>query len=110
MISFSRNLQYWTLKVEHNDFECFPFLNEFLQESEAEIDTETINDIKDHLAGLSESLTMYFPNLEYKEHCWVQNPFRITEKPPGFLLADNEKLIKINSDTQLKDEFGEVPI
>ena len=64
IISFSRKWQYWTPDVDHNDFECFSILTEFLQESETELDTETINDIKDHLAGLSESLTMYFPNLE----------------------------------------------
>ena len=66
MISFSRRLQYRTSEVEHNDLECFPILTEFIQESETELDAETINDIKDHFAGSSEYLTMYFQNLEYK--------------------------------------------
>ena len=63
MISFSRKLQYWTPEEEHNDFECFPILTEFLQESETELDVEKINDIKNHHVGLSESLTMYSSNL-----------------------------------------------
>ena len=87
-------------RSRHNDFECFPILTEFQQESETELDAETMNDIKDHLGGLSESLTMYFLNMENKEHCWAQNPFRATEKPPGFLSADYEKFIEITSDTQ----------
>ena len=90
--------------------ECFPILTEFLQESETQLDTETININKDHPAGLSESLTMYFPNLEYKEHCLVKNPFRVTEKPPQFLSADYKKLIEITSDTQLKAKFEEVSL
>ena len=71
--------------------------------------TKTINDIKDNLAGLSESLIMYFYNLEHREHCWVQNPFKVTEKPLGFLSADFEKLIEIPSDTQLMANFEEMP-
>ena len=110
MISFSRKLQYWTSEVKHNDFACFPIITEFLQESETELDAETINDIKDKLAGLSQYLTMYFSNLEYKEHCWVQNPFRVTENTPGFLSTDYEKMIEIIYDTQLKAKFEEVPI
>ena len=109
MISFSRKVQYWISQVEQNYFECFPVLTEFLQESETELDTETINDIKVNLAGLSESPTMYSSNLEYKEHCWVQNPFRVTEKLPGFPSADYE-VIEMTSDTQLKTNFEEVPL
>ena len=110
MISFSRKLQYWTSEAEHNDLECLPILTEFLQESETELDAVTINDIKDHLAGLTKSLTMYLPNLECKEHSLVQNPFRVTEKTPEFLSADYEKLIEITSDTQLKATFEEVQL
>ena len=51
-----------------------------------------------------------FPNLEYREHCWVQNPFRVTEKSTGFSSADYEKLIEITSDVQLKDKFEEVSL
>ena len=51
---------------------------------------------------------MYFPNLEYREHGWVQNPVRVTEKSPGFLSADYEKLIENTSDTQLMAKFEEV--
>ena len=110
MMPFSRKLYYWTSEVEHNDFECFTTLTELLLESEKEIDVETINDINDHLAGLSESLTMYFPNLERREHRWIQNPFRVTEKPLGFLSTDFEKLIEITSDTQLMANFEEMPL
>ena len=110
MISFSRKLHYWTSKLEHNDFRCFPILAEFLQDSEAELFAETINDSKDELAGLSESLTMYFPNFEHREHYRVQHPFRLTGKPQRFLSADYVKLIEITSDTQLGAKFEEVPL
>ena len=48
--------------MEHNDIECFHIPTEYLQESETELDAETINDIKDHLAGLSGYPTMYLAN------------------------------------------------
>ena len=73
MISFSRKLQCWTSEVEHSDLECFPILTEFLQESKTELSAEAISDDKDHRAGLSGYLTMYFSNLEYMEHCWVES-------------------------------------
>ena len=79
MISCSRKLQFWTSKVEHNDYKCFHILTEILPESEMELDAETINDIKDHFASLSESPTIYFPNLECKGHCCVQNPYGVAE-------------------------------
>ena len=78
----------------------FPISPEFLQDSETELDALPINDIKDHLAGLSASHTKYFPNFMSKEHCWVENPFRVTERPPVFLPADCEKLMEITSDAQ----------
>ena len=53
---------------------------------------------------------MYFLNLEDKEHCCVENPFRVTEKPPGFLSVDYEKLIENTSDTRLKAKFEEVSL
>ena len=66
MISVSRILQYWTSEVEHDDFDCLPIPTEFLHESETELDAEPINDIKDVVNGLSESLTICFPNMSIK--------------------------------------------
>ena len=106
MIYFSRRLQYWTSEVEHN---VSVFLLNFYKNLKQN-KTQTIVDIKDHLAGLSESLTMYFHNFEHNEHCWEQNPFCVVEKPPGFQTADYEKLIEITSDTQLKANFEEVSL
>ena len=110
MISLSRKLQYWTSEVEHHNFDCFPLLTEFLQELEVDLDTETFNDMKGHLNNLSESLIEYFPNLTNKDHYWVQNPFKVADKPSGFLAKDYEYFIEITSDTQLKAKFEEVPL
>ena len=70
MISLSK-LQYWISKVEHSNFDCFSLLTKFLQDSEMKLDVETLDEIKDYLNNLSTSLIKYFPNLEYKEYCWV---------------------------------------
>lgn len=110
MISLSRKLQYWISQVEDGNFDCFPRLTKFLQESEIELDAETLDEINNHLNCLSTSLTEYFPNLECKEHYWVQNPFIVNKKPTGFLSEEYEKLIEITSDTQLKAKFNEVPL
>ena len=53
----------------------------------------------------STSLNEYFPCLEIKDHYWVQNPFRVTEKPSDFHAAAYEKLIEMTSDTEVKTKF-----
>ena len=88
MISLSSKLQYWTSEEEHHNFDCFPLLSEFLLEFEVDLDTETFNDIKGQLNNLSEFLIEYFPNLKNKDHYWVQNPFKVTEKLAGFLAVE----------------------
>ena len=48
--------------------------------------------------------------MKNKDHYWVQNPFKLTEKPTGFLAVDYENSIEITSDTQLKAKFEEVSL
>ena len=59
----------------------------------------------DDLKSLSTSLNEYFYYLEIKDHYWVQNPFRVTEKPSDFHAAAYEKLIEMTSDTEVKTKF-----
>ncbi len=40
-----------------------------------------------------------------KDNYWVQNPFKIKEKPKGFHSIDYENLIHLSSDTQLEAKF-----
>ena len=53
---------------------------------------------------------MYFPNLENKDHCWVQNPCRVTKRQPVFLPADYDKWIEITFNNQLRTKFEKVPL
>ncbi|GFS57443.1 zinc finger BED domain-containing protein 5 [Trichonephila inaurata madagascariensis] len=66
--------------------------------------------IKTHLSKLQQSLSDYFPNLENQDNCWVQNPFKITEKPKGFHSMDYENLIELSSDTELEARFRTVSL
>ncbi len=110
MVSLSCKLQYWVSDVEQNTLDCFPLLNDFPQESEVDLEVEILNDIKNHLNSLSESLIEYFPNLKNKDNYWVQNSFKVKEKPTGFLAVDYENLKEITSDTSLKAKLEEVPV
>jgi hypothetical protein len=96
LVNLLRKIQCWISEVEKNNYECFPTLSAFLEESEIDLDMELLVNIKTHLSSLLKSLNDYFPNLENQdEHNWVQNPFKIKEKPKGFLAMDYEKLIEM---------------
>ncbi|GBM34224.1 Zinc finger BED domain-containing protein 5 [Araneus ventricosus] len=89
--------------------ECFQTLSDFLEESEVDLDMEIRDGIKTHLSSLQQSLSDYFPNLENQDH-WVQNPFKIKEKPQGFHSMNYENLIELSSDTQLEAKFRTVSL
>ncbi|GBL84097.1 Zinc finger BED domain-containing protein 5 [Araneus ventricosus] len=108
LVAFSRKIQYWISAVEQNNFECFQTLSDFLEESEVDLDMEIRDGI--HLSSLQQSLSDYFPNLENQDNYWVQNPFKIKEKPKGFHSMDYENLIELSSDTQLEAKFRTVSL
>ncbi|GBL90425.1 Zinc finger BED domain-containing protein 5 [Araneus ventricosus] len=100
----------FSFAVEQNNFECFQTLSDFLEESEVDLDMEIRDGIKTHLSSLQQSLTDYFPNLENQDNYWVQNPFKIKEKPKGFHSLDYENLIELSSDTQFEAKFRTVSL
>ncbi|GBL96659.1 Zinc finger BED domain-containing protein 5 [Araneus ventricosus] len=110
LVAFSRKIQYWISAVEQNNFECVQTLSDFLEESEVDLDMEIRDGIKTHLSSLQQSLSDYFPNLENQDNYWVQNPFKIKEKPKGFHSMDYENLIELSSDTQLEAKFRTVSL
>ncbi|GBM84908.1 Zinc finger BED domain-containing protein 5 [Araneus ventricosus] len=110
LLVFVRKIQYWISAVEQNNFECFQTLSDFLEESEVDFDMEIRDGIKTHLSSLQQSLSDYFPNLENQDNYWVQNPFKIKEKPKGFHSMDYENLIELSSDTQLEAKFRTVSL
>ena len=99
LVAFLKKIQYWISSVEQNNFECFQTLSDFLEESEGDLDMEIRDGIKAHLSNIQQSLSDYFPNLENQDNYWVQNPFKIKEKPKGFYSMDHENLIELSSDT-----------
>ena len=68
-----------------------------------------VNDIEKHVSSLTESFTEYFPNLQSKNNYWVQNPFKVTEKPIELTATEYENLIEITCDSVLKAKFEEFP-
>lgn len=88
----------------------FADVSDFLEESEVDLDMEIRDGIKTHLSSLQQSLSDYFPNLENQDDYWVQNPFKIKEKPKGFHSMDYENVIELSSDTQLEAKFRTVSL
>ncbi|GBM06132.1 Zinc finger BED domain-containing protein 5 [Araneus ventricosus] len=110
LVAFSRKIQYWISSVEQNNFECFQTFSDFLEESEVDLDMEIRDGEKTHLSSLQQSLSDYFPNLENQDNYWVQNAFKIKEKPKVFHSMDYENLIELSSDTQLEAKFKTVSL
>ncbi|GFS85457.1 zinc finger BED domain-containing protein 5 [Trichonephila clavipes] len=108
LVAFSRKIQCWVSAVEQNNFECFQTFSNFHEESEVYLDIKIRDGIKTHLSSLQQSLSNYFPNLEYPNKYWVQNSFKIKEKPKEFHSMDYENLIELSSDTQLEAKFRTV--
>ncbi|GFS93797.1 zinc finger BED domain-containing protein 5 [Nephila pilipes] len=53
LVAFSRKIQYRISTEEQNNFECFQTLNDFLEESEVDLDTEIRKDVFDEYPNLA---------------------------------------------------------
>lgn len=88
----------------------FPTLNDFLQESNCEIDEEILKEIISHLKTINVALNEYFPLLKDDNNYWVFNPFNIKEKPEELSTSEYENLINLTSNSQIKVKFNEVSL
>ena len=110
MTSLLRKLQFWSSVVGKKTFTCFTHLSELIEKFGENLPDTIASEIEDHLSSLTESVQEYFPNLRSKTNSWVQNPFKITERPMKLTASDYESLIELTSDSVLKAKFEEVSI
>jgi hypothetical protein len=95
ILTLSLKLQFWISSIGQNNFDCFPTLNDSVEENECELDEHIRNDIAD-LRNLYANIMKYFININDNNN-WIQNSFSVKEKPVGFSTIDYENLIDITS-------------
>ncbi|XP_031337243.1 zinc finger BED domain-containing protein 5-like [Photinus pyralis] len=113
LLALNRKLQFWTSCIRRRDLDCFPTLHDFLEQVGTEITNKQYEQIVQHLEGLVDSITQYFPNEEREKlenDLWVRNPFNITEKPTSFSTSEYENFIEMVSDTTMQSIYKELPL
>ncbi len=60
--------------LDHQEFDCFPALADFLLAADEELDGDTVAAFQEHLQGLQFQLGRYFPELDAGFE-WIRNPF-----------------------------------
>ncbi|GFS35786.1 zinc finger BED domain-containing protein 5 [Trichonephila inaurata madagascariensis] len=63
-----RKVIYWISAVKKNNFERFQTLIDFLEESEVDLDIEISEGTKTYVSSIQQSLSDYFPILEYQDN------------------------------------------
>ena len=105
--AFIKKLSIWKLKVENDSFEMFSFTEEFLANTDVEL-----NVIKplvvDHLSNLLIRFENYFlPELDNTKLDWIQNPFAVQQQSTEHLsLKFQEELAELSLDSKLLLEFS----
>jgi hypothetical protein len=87
--------------------ECFPTLNEFLVESEIELEETVFNDmiLILHFNGLQHTFLDYFPVIT-NDISLVRNPFSVMKISDDMSVQDYEALTDITTDFTLKPKFN----
>ncbi|XP_026819637.1 zinc finger BED domain-containing protein 5-like [Rhopalosiphum maidis] len=111
--AFKKKLDFWKICMSSNEFDCFPTIKCFSKEEEVEINEVFIEEIIQHLTGLSEGFNHYFPNdqqVKYKNELWIKNPFIVNTRPPAMSAKEYETFIEFTSDSSLQEKFKSMPL
>lgn len=103
---FQKKLLLWKRKLEEEQVntDCFPALQDILQEKSLSLDPSLKIIFTQHLSSLSEHFEQYFPeNLE--RYDWVRNPFQSTT-PSTLSTEEEEQLIELSCDSSLKLQYN----
>ncbi|XP_050058667.1 zinc finger BED domain-containing protein 5-like [Aphis gossypii] len=106
--AFKKKLDFWKICMSSNKFDCFPTIKCFSKEEEVKINEVFIEEIIQHLTGLSEGFNQYFPNdqqVKYKNELWIKNPFIVNTRPPAMSAKEYETFIEFTSDSSLQEKF-----
>jgi len=106
--AFKKKLDFWKICMSSNDFDCFPTIKCFLEEEAVEINEVFIEEIIQHLTGLSAGFNQYFKNdqqVKYKNELWIKIPFIVNTRPPAMSVREYETFIELTSDSSLQEKF-----
>lgn len=113
ILAFKKKIEFWTICVSSNDFDCFPTIKSFSEEEGVEIEGTYIEEIIQHLKGLSEAFNQYFPNeqqIKYQNSLWIKNPFIVNAKPSTMSAEEYKTFIEMTSDSSLQEKFKLMPL
>ncbi|KAK1888555.1 Zinc finger BED domain containing protein 5 [Dissostichus eleginoides] len=103
-------MELWCVRLDRQEFDCFPTLADFLLTADEELDGSTVRAFKEHLQGLHFQLGRYFPELDAGFE-WIRNPFgdkthieHVSSKLPQ---RQVDSLVDIASDGTLRTTFRE---
>ncbi|KAJ4924513.1 hypothetical protein JOQ06_003469 [Pogonophryne albipinna] len=103
-------MELWCVRLDRQEFDCFPTLADFLLAADEELDGGTVAAFKEHLQGLHFQLGRYFPELDAGFE-WIRNPFgdkthieHVSSKLPP---RQVDSLVDIASDGTLRTTFRE---
>ncbi|KAL4154483.1 hypothetical protein QTP88_000346 [Uroleucon formosanum] len=99
--------------MSSNEFDCFPTIKCFSKEEGVEINEVFIEEIIQHLTGLSEGFNQYFPNdqqVKYKNELWIKNPFIVNTRPSAMSAKEYKTFIELTSNSSLQENFKSMPL
>jgi len=99
--------------MRSNKFDCFPTIKCFSEEEGVKINEIFIEEIIQHLTGLSEGFNQYFLNdqqVKYKNELWIKNPFIVNTQPSVMSEKEYKTVIEMTSDSSLQKKFKSMPL
>ena len=108
---FLRKLQLWINLAESSKFVMFPYLNDFIENQEMDIELIK-SSISDHLNSLKNNFLKYFlSDVDTSRFDWVQNPVAASADTVQHLpVKAQEEFTDLSTDTQLKQKFQKQPL
>ena len=103
ILSLSHKLRFWASCIENSN------VDDILIEVDCVLNKNICREIADHIHDLEMNLVKYLPPMN-DDNNWVQNVFKIMEKPANFTTKDYENIIEITSDSQVKQNFNKLSV
>lgn len=102
--SFIKKLELVKSSLENSSVQHFPALESFVVDNEIKISSKVLLNFKIHCVKLIKQFNEYFTE-NYFEFEWIRNPFLVESPAQGLSATEQEKLIDLSCDGELKLEF-----
>lgn len=96
--------------MHSNEFNCFSTVKCYLEEEGVEIKEILVEEISQHLTGLSEAFNQYFPEeqVKHQNKLWIKNPFIVNARPSTMSAKEYETFIEIKSDSLFQEKLKSI--